>query len=172
MLRNGEVDLQAPEQDEAGGKGAPPGASQAGTRDADKEVAGEKELERVGQGENQRAGDERIGEPIVIECAPKFAVQKMVNRAGGAAKDAGQAGDRPARRREGKPMRKRTGPDERDKKEHGRKEREIKHAPMLFAWSEPGCGARIHHAGGRVSCTGGIVGGGGGSVGLTTAQTS
>lgn len=117
MLGNGEIDLQAPEQDEAGGEGAPPGASQAGTRDANKEVAGEDELECVGQGENQRADHEGIGEPIVIECAPKFAVQQMVNGAGGAAKDAGQAGDRPARDREGKPMRDRAGRDELKQKE-------------------------------------------------------
>ena len=89
MLRDGEIGLQAPEQDEARGEGAPPGASQTRTRDADKEVAREEELERVGQGENQRAGDERIGEPIVIERTSKFAVQKVVNGAGRAAKDAG-----------------------------------------------------------------------------------
>ena len=171
MLRNGEVDLQAPEQDEAGGKGAPPGASQAGTRDAGKEVPGEKELERVGQSENQRAGHERVGEPIVIECAPKFAVQKVVNRAGSAAKDAGQAGDRPARGGEGKPVRKRAGRDERKQKECDGQEREMKGAPMLFASGKSGREARIHQAGGSVSCTGGTDGGGGG-VGLTTAQTS
>ena len=172
MLRNGEVGLQAPEQDEARGKSAPPGASQAGTRDADKEVAGEKELERVGQGENQRADDERIGEPIVIECAPKFAVQKMVHRAGRAAKDAGQAGDRAARGREGKPMRERAGTDERKQMECDGQKGEMKCAPALLAPGKSGREARVHHAGGRVSCTGGTDGGGGGSLGLTTAQTS
>ena len=171
-MGDGEIDLQAPEQDEAGGEGAPAGASQAGTRDADKEVAGTEELERVGQGENQRAGDEGVGEPIVIECAPKFAVQKMVNGAGGAAKDAGQAGDRPARDREGKPMRERAGRDERKQKERDGQEREMKRAPKLLALGKSGREARIHQAGGRVSCTGGADGGGGGSVGLTPAQTS
>jgi hypothetical protein len=164
--------LRAPEQDEAGCEGAPPGASQAKTRDADKEVAGEEELERVGQGENQRADDEGVGEPIVIECAPKFAVQKMVNGAGGAAKDAGQAGDRPARGREGKPMRERAGRDERKQKGRDGQEREMKGAPELFGPGKSGREARIHQAGGRVSCTGGTDGGGGGSVGLTPAQTS
>ena len=104
-MRNGEVDLQTPEQDETRGEGAAPDSSRVGPRDPAKEVAGEEELERVGQGENQRARDEGVGEPIVIERASKFAVQKMVNGAGGAAKDAGQAGDRAARGREGKPMR-------------------------------------------------------------------
>lgn len=170
-MRNGEVDLQAPEQDEAGGKGAPPGASQTGTRDAGKEVAGEKELERVGQGENQRAGHERIGEPIVIECTCKFAMQKVVNRAGGAAKDTGQAGDRTARDGKGKPMPERVGRDERKQKERDGQEREMKRAPMLFAPGKSGREARIHQAGGSVSCTGGTDGGGGG-VGRTTAQTS
>ena len=172
MLRDGEIDLQAPEQDEAGGEGAPPGASQARTREADKEVAGKEELERVGQGENQRAGDEGVGEPIVIERASKFAVQKMVNGAGGAAKDAGQAGDRPARGWEGKPMRERAGRDERKQKERGGKENEMKCAPVLTMPAKSGCEGRLHEVGGRVSCTGGTDGGGGGSLGLTTAQTS
>ena len=172
MLRDGEIDLQAPEQDEAGGEGAPPGASQARTRDADKEVAGKEELERVGQGENQRAGDEGVGEPIVIERASKFAVQKMVNCAGGAAKDAGQAGDRAARGRERKPVRERTWRGERKQKESNGQEREMEYAPLPFAPGKSGREARIHQAGGRGSCTGGIAGGGGGSGGLTTAQTS
>jgi len=171
-LRNGEVDLQTPEQDETRGEGAAPDSSRVGPRDPAKEVAGEEELERVGQGQNQRAGDERIGEPIVIECFSKFAVQKMVNCAGGAAKDAGQAGDRAARGRERKPVRERTWRGERKQKESNGQEREMEYAPLPFAPGKSGREARIHQAGGRGSCTGGIAGGGGGSGGLTTAQTS
>ena len=175
MLRDGEVDLQAPEQDEARSEGAPPGAREAGARDTREEVAGEEEFECVGKGENQRTGDERVGKPIVIKRALKFAVQEVISRASGAAKDAGQPGNRPARGREREPVREGAGPDEREQKERGWQEREMERAPMLFARGEPGRRTRIHQTGGRVSWTGGTggtVGGGGGSVGLTTAQTS
>ena len=67
--------------DEAGGKGAPPGASQADV-DADKEVAGEEELEALVK--VRTSAPATVGRQANYKSAPKFAVQKMVNRAGGA----------------------------------------------------------------------------------------
>ena len=69
-------------------------------------------------------------------------------------------------------MRERAGRDERKQKERGGKENEMNRAPALTMPAKSGCEGRLHEVGGRVSCTGGTDGGGGGSLGLTTAQTS
>ncbi len=93
MLGNCEVNLQEPEEDKANGKHAERGARQADGWHAGKEVSIQYEFECCDANDRDSTCDQWKSEPVIIERPPKFAVQEVIDRAGRAAKDAGQASD-------------------------------------------------------------------------------
>ncbi len=107
MLGDGEPGLHDPEEDEPGSEGAGAATGEARAREGGEKVAGGKEFERVDEIECAGAGEEREGQPVVIEREAELAVQKVRDGAGDAAKDAGQPGDRAAGGGEGNPGRER-----------------------------------------------------------------
>jgi hypothetical protein len=136
VLGDGQINLQAPEQDETSEEAAQRSARQANPRQARQETATEQELERVNEEKRECTREQGKGEPVEVKSAPEFAVQEIMQSASGAAKDAGQSGNCSARSGEWKPLREGAWFDEGERGDRGEQEREVGDTPALLAWAE------------------------------------
>ena len=119
MLRDGEIDLQAPEEEEPSGCHPPAGGSETEPRELGEQVPAEHDFEGVAEEKDNCPGKERVGQPIVIKRATEFAEEKVMQSSRRATEYAGQSGYGAARSGEWKPARERTRREEGKRDERG-----------------------------------------------------